>query len=404
MKKIIFSVMLLVVAISMASCGSETIQIAWFADGNETAVMNELLDQYAEETGVQFELVEIAYDNYEQKLSTMVNGGNAPALARVTEGNLNNFQTKILSLDGVYSDDTFKNKFYNTAGELISLPMDVTANGLFVNLDLLDANSVDYPTGDDEVWTWTEFHTEMMKLDGATGVAAPGLIDNKAHRLMPLFVYQTGNVIWENAYTESNLTDAAVVSQLETIMQWYEDGFFDQQAYVTTDSTASMFRSGQYGFHFSGNWNVSGYSDLTFNWTVLPMPTGENGERGTILGGKSLAAFKDSGYEEEAKAFIEWFAEAEQHDYYTENVPFLSPRVGAQADYGDVAAEYAVFLEEIANTSDAAASDWLAQVMIPGMYGIINPFAEEVALNPNDRTALQILTDLETALKAAMTE
>jgi maltose-binding protein MalE len=147
----------------------------------------------------------------------------------------------------------------------------------------------------------------------------------------------------------------------------------------------------------SGNWNVSGYQNLTFNWTVVPMPQGTN--RATILGGKSLAAFANSGAEKAAKNFIEWMAEAEQHDAYTGGVPYLTPRLGAEVDYGNFQAQYDVFLSEIAATDQKYVQDWLDQVMIPGMYPIINQFVEDMA-NPNQtKTALQLLTDLETALK-----
>ena len=147
----------------------------------------------------------------------------------------------------------------------------------------------------------------------------------------------------------------------------------------------------------SGNWNVSGYQNLTFNWTVVPMPQGTN--RATILGGKSLAAFANSGAEDAATDFIAWMAEAEQHDAYTGGVPFLTPRLGAEVDYGDFQAQYDVFLSEIAATDQKYVQDWLNQVMIPGMYDIINAFVEDMA-NPNQtKTALELLTDLETALK-----
>ncbi len=151
----------------------------------------------------------------------------------------------------------------------------------------------------------------------------------------------------------------------------------------------------------SGNWNVSGYQNLDFNWTVVPMPQGTN--RATILGGKSLAAFKGSGVTTEAKAFIAWMATAANHDAFTGAVPYLTPRLGSTVDYGTFATEYAVFLGEIAATNQMYVQDWLAQVMIPGMYPIINQFVEDLA-NPNVATrksVLQLLTDLETALKAA---
>ena len=399
MKKLVLVLALLMSVSFLAGCnGNKTLQMLWWSDGIEGDVMQTLLDEYEVETGVVIEIVPIAYNDYEARLATMISGGEAPALARVTEGHLNNFQDDILSLEGVYNEAGFKNKFISSEGNVISLPMDITANGLFVNIDLLDEYNVDYPTGSDAVWTWAEFEAEMSKLDG-DNVAAPGLYDHQGHRFMSV-VYQAGITVWDEAYTTTNLKSAAAQGAVQRMMDFYEDGFLPRDAYVTKDS-ASLFKTGTYGFHFSGNWNVSNYAsaDLSFEWAVLPMPEGAN--RGTILGGKSLAAFDGSGLEDEAKDFIAWMAEGAQHDRYTEGVPFLTPRVGADVDYGDLDAEYAVFLSEIAATDDSFVEDWLTQVMIPGMYPIINDFAEAVALNPDNETALELLTELEATLIAA---
>lgn len=398
MKKLLSLLVLVVAVFTLAGCQKDkTLQMLWWSDGTEGDVMQTLLDQYEEETGVVIELVPVAYNDYEARLATMISGGEAPALARVTEGHLNNFKDNILPLDDVYDTSGYTNLFFNSDDEAISLPMDITANGLFVNLDLLNEYGVEYPELGEDVWTWDEFHTEMMVLDGQDNVAAPGIFDHQAHRFMPL-MYQNGVEIWDTPYTDSNLTSDAAVEVVQMLMDFYEEGFLPRDAYVTKDS-ASLFRTGQYGFHLSGNWNVSNYQDLDFEWTVVPMP--QNSNRATILGGKSLAAFKDSGLEEEAQDFIAWMAEAEQHDAYTGGVPYLTPRLGAEVDYGDFTAEYNVFLDEIANTDNMYVQDWLNQVMIPGMYPIINQFVEDAA-NGTVGTAEELLAQLEEDLQAAV--
>jgi alpha-1,4-digalacturonate transport system substrate-binding protein len=403
MKKVLGLVFALLVVFVLVGCKEDdkTLQMLWWSDGTEGAVMQTLLDQYEEEEGITIELVSIPYADYETRLATMISGGEAPALARVTEGHLNNFKAQIESLEGVYAKAGFTNLFFNTAGDVISLPMDITANGLFVNTDLTTKYGVNLPTLTD-VWTWAEFETEMNKLRAGIGagdddVVAPGLFDHQAHRFMPLF-YQHGVQLWNTPYSTSNLKSSQAVAALQMLMDFYDEGFLGSQTYVTKNS-ASLFRTGAYGFHMSGNWNVSGYQNLDFEWTVVPMPQGTN--RDTILGGKSLAAFKNSGASAEAKEFIAWMAEAANHDAFTGGVPYLTPRLGSTVDYGTFDAEYAVFLSEIAATNQDYVADWLDQVMIPGMYPIINQFVEDAANPARTKTALQLLTDLETALKAA---
>lgn len=397
MKKVLLLFVAVLAIITLAGCKQEakTLQMLWWSDGTEGDVMQTLLDQYQTETGVTIELVPVAYNDYETRLATMISGGEAPALARVQEGMLNNWQDNIVSLDGVYDATGYTNLFYNHAGNVISLPMDITANGMYVNLDLLNANNISHPTLTD-VWTWDKFETEMSKLDGKTGVTAPGLFDHQGHRYMELF-YQNGMKFWNTPYSSSNWTSAKAQEVTNKIMGWYDSGFLPRDIYVTKNS-ASLFRTGQYGFYMSGNWNVSGFQDLPFNWAVVPMPYFTN--RATILGGKSLAAFDGSGLEKEAKDFIAWMAEGAHHDAYTGGVPYLTPRLGATVNYGDFADQYAVFLDEIAATDQIYVADWLNQVMIPGMYPLINQFVEDAA-NPNHGTALALLTQLDTDLKVA---
>lgn len=400
MKKVLGLVFVLLAVFLLVGCKEDekTLQMLWWSDGTEGTVMQTLLDQYEEEEGIKIELVSIPYADYETRLATMISGGEAPALARVTEGHLNNFKAQIESLEGVYNKAGFTNLFFNAAGDVISLPMDITANGMFVNTELTTKYGVNLPTGS-SVWTWAEFETEMNKLRAGLGddVVAPGLFDHQAHRFMPLF-YQHGIKLWNTPYSASNLKSTQAVATVQMLMDFYDEGFLGSQTYVTKNS-ASLFRTGAYGFHMSGNWNVSGYQNLDFDWTVVPMPQGTN--RATILGGKSLAAFKNSGASTEAKAFIAWMSEAANHDAFTGGVPYLTPRLGSTVDYGTFAPQYAVFLSEIAATNQMYVQDWLDQVMIPGMYPIINQFVEDAANPARTKTALQLLTDLETALKAA---
>ncbi len=404
MKKFLGLVVILLVGFLVIGCQENEeeenvteLQMLWWSDGTEGAVMQNLLDDYKDETGITIELITVPYADYEARLATMISGGEAPALARVTEGHLNNFKEAILSLEGVYNSANFTNLFFNTDGDVISLPMDITANGLFVNLDLVDQYGINLPTGDD-IWTWAEFETEFSKIDGQDQGIYPGIFDHQGHRFMEV-LYQFGVEIWETPYSVSNLTSTEAVNAVSMLMRFYDENFLPQITY-TNNNSAAEFRKGTYGFHMSGNWNVSSYQSITeFDWTVVPMPKGV--ERSTVLGGKSLAAFANSGATKAAKDFIAWMALASHHDAYTGGVPYLSPRLGATVDYGNFTDEYAVFLDEIAATENSNVQDWLYQVMIPGMYPLINDFVKACANPATTKTALELLQDLETALKAA---
>jgi alpha-1,4-digalacturonate transport system substrate-binding protein len=335
--------------------------------------MQTVLDDFKAETGIEVQLVVLAYDDYAAKLKTMIRGGEAPALIRATEGTVMEFKDFLVPLDDVYNADEYTNVFYNKDGQSIILPIDVTANGMFVNYDLFDKYGVVYPKMGDTPWTWAEFEAEMTKLVGKDDVAFPGVFDNKAHRFMPM-VYQFGGKMWETPFTASGLTSDAAVEALTTLQRMNTNGTLDPAVWAGSGKPNELFQTGKYGFHMSGNWFVAAYQELTFNWGVVPMPigNGEGATRSTILGGKGVSAIMESGQEEEAKQFIAYLAKPEVHDKYTGGVPFLSPRLAADLDFGAFQNVYEVFQNEIASTPVENVLDWQKQVDIVGMYPVIN--------------------------------
>ncbi len=407
MKKFFVLFIALFMFFTVAACVDEDreetviIEMMWFSDGNEAEVMASILQQYYRETGVVVMLNPIGWGVYETRLGTMIDGGDQPALIRTTEGVMNNFQEHMVELDGVFDTTGFNNIFMNAAGNPLGLPMDVTANGLYVNFDLLDKYDVNYPVrGDAEIWDWDEFVTEMSKLLGQEDVDYPGLFDHQGHRFMPL-MYQHGVEMWDVPLESMNLTSEAAQDALTVLMDLYEDGIISKEVFTT--GAQELMMTGRYGFHMSGNWFVSYYDDnADFDWGVIPMPTGPEGQRATVLGGKSLSAVKGSGYEQEAKDFIEWFSSAEVHDEYNQFVPFLSARVGANIDFGDLDDVLGMFQDEISATPPSFTSDWVYMTQVPGIYPLINAMTNSAAFDYDTKTALDILETLEAAILAAL--
>jgi len=355
----------------------EPLQMLWWSDGIEGDVMQTVIDDFTAETGIEIQLVTLGWDDYASKLKTMIRGGEAPALIRATEGTVGEFKDFLVPLDDAFDSVEFTNVYYNDDGDTIILPIDVTSNGMYINTDLFDKYGIDYPTLGEEPWTWAEFETEVAKLVG-DDVAYPGVFDNKAHRFMPM-VYQFGGKMWNTPFTDSALTEAPAVEALTTLQRMNTNGTLDPAVWAGSANPKELFQTGKYGFHMSGNWFVAAYQELDFNWAVMPMPIGNGAgaTRSTILGGKGVSAVKESGQEAEALKFIEFLAKAENHDKYTGGVPFLSPRLEADPDYGEFQAAYEVFQNEIASTPVDNVLDWQEQVAIAGMYPIINKAIED---------------------------
>lgn len=400
MKKIFALVIIFMMATVIAACGRNEpdMTMMWFSDGIEGDVMEEILDRYREETGIWIELFEVGWSEYETRLGTMVDANDVPDLIRTTEGVMNNFKDHFVSLDGVYSQSNFTNIFFNDDGNPIGLPMDVTANGLYVNLDLLDKYNVNYPEhngtdwvfdGNTGVWTWTEFIAEMEKLLEKDDVTYPGTFDPQGHRFMPL-IYQQGTKIWDEPFVSTNLTSEAAVTALTLLKDFYDGPLVDSlpiTAWAPGDAPEN-FETGNYGFHMSGNWFASDYAALDFNWTVVPMPTGDDGQRATLLGGKSMSAMQGENVDM-ALEFITWLAEPANHDEFNNGVPFLSARIGADIDFGDLSDAYSVFQDEINATPADYVTDWLQMTQVVGIYPIINAMVQDVAGGMEPLAALE---------------
>ena len=163
---------------ALAEKNSEPLQFIWFSDGNEGDVMQGILDDFEAESGIKVELITVPYGDHETKITTMIQGGKAPALARVT--NPQYFQDFALDLSEVTSADDFIPARVVTMkgsnGKLIAVPVDVTANGIIMNKTLAEKHGVNYPKEGDKVWTWDEFIAEMKKFNGGD-IAYPGVFD-----------------------------------------------------------------------------------------------------------------------------------------------------------------------------------------------------------------------------------
>ncbi len=365
-----------------------TLDVLWFTDGVETEVMKEIMDNYSQENpNVSFNIIEVGFSDLEAKLKTMIAGGQAPALARISNPGLMFQQTvdlagKIGSYDEITSQYMEGLKpYYSSEGHVYGVPMDVTANGIIYNKTLFDQAGVSVPASPEEIWTWEEFEVAIQTVLDKTD-AKYGLVwDNSPHRWSTLMYEFDGQFINDEG-TKATVNEPAAVEALTYFKELHEKGIIPESVWLGGENPNNLFRSGTAAAHFSGNWMVSSYRDITdFEWGVTYSPIAKT--RSSVPGGKYLMAFQGSGVEEEAAKFIEYFMKTENTGKYCEESFFLSPRLdNAELDYEFGADMFAIFSNELANTPDNAALDWSKQKVIPVVYtdikdAIISALLEE---------------------------
>lgn len=347
-----------------------TLDFVWFTDGIEGEVMKEIIKDYeAQNPNVKINLIEVAYKDLNTKLKTMIAGGKPPALARVTDtGHFVN-QAVVLN-DYVGNVDEFTSQFidsikpyYVVDGNVIAVPMDVTANGLIYNKTLFDKAGVKVPQSPEEIWTWDEF-VAALKQVMEKGGAKYGLVwDFTPHRYTTL-LYQFGGSIFNEDGTKAAINNEAGVKALEYFVKLHRDGIIPESVWLGGENPNNLFRTGTVAAHLAGNWMLSNYREIkNFEWGVTYMPKAVR--RSSVPGGKYVMAFKGSGVEDEAVEFMKYLASKEVNGKFCRDSLFISPRKdNAQLDYAFGKEMFEIFADELANTPPEAANDWSRQELV----------------------------------------
>ena len=362
-----------------ASGEVKTLDMFWFADGAETDAMKKLIAEYEElNPDIRINLLEVPFAEMENKIMMSVSGGEAPALSRTTETIISAVHEAPLDLGDYVDREEFLSQFmpsienyYVVNGKICAAPTDVTANGMIYNKTAFEKAGVEVPTDPDDVWTWDEFVEAVKKVMQDGGVQYGLVIDNPTHRWATI-MYQFGGHFLSEDGPDFNRQEN--IDAINFTKKLFDDGIIPKSTWLGGEDPNNMFRSGQVAVHLSGNWMLTNYHDniKDFEWGVTYMPKQKN--RSSVPGGKQLAAFKDTGVEQEAVDFIQFVTSKEANEQYCRESLFLSPRLdNAEIEYPFGEEYFAVFANELANTVPDASYD----MGYPGFTGKINPSQKE---------------------------
>lgn len=369
--------LLSVIMVALTACGSSssqskkevTLDYLWFTDGIEGEVMKGLIKEYQDKNpNIKINLIEVAFKDLTTKLKTMLSGGQPPALARMTDTGA--FANQAVDLTS-YVDKTFTDQFvdsikpyYVVNNKIIGAPMDLTANGILYNKTLFNKAGVKVPTDPNNVWTWDEYAAALKQVMEKGGAKYGMVWDFTPHRWSTL-LYQFGGSMISADGTKPAINSPEGVQALDYFKKLHKDGIIPESVWLGSENPANLFRSGTVATHFSGNWNLSSYKDITnFEWGVTYMPKAKI--RSSVPGGKYLMAFKGSKVEKEAAEFIKWATSKEINSKYNKDSLFISPRKdSAKLDYAFGKEMFEVFANELANTTPLAANDWSRQTVVP---------------------------------------
>lgn len=273
-----------------------------------------LFDGYeAANPNVQIEPVDILADDYPQKVTTMLAGGDTTdvlTMKNVTDYSryANNGQLQEINsvVDKLDKDKLAGLDAFNLQGKYFAVPYRQDFWLLYYNKDLFKAAGIDDPKD----LTWEKYSEIAKKLTTTA--------DGKK-------VYGTYHHIWRSVVQAI----AAAQNGGDQISGDY--GFFEEQYNTALDlqksgatldfgtaksqktSYRTMFESGQAAMMPMGTWYISALAaakkagKTNVNWGLAPLPQKDaNGKVITFGSPTAFAVNKNAAHSDEAKKFIEW--------------------------------------------------------------------------------------------------
>lgn len=285
---------ILLAAGALAGCGGDgdgggavTLQVAGSAE--ELAAYRELVAAYAQATGGEAELIEVAdRDANVQKLSTAFAGGTPPDVFLVNYRNFASFAARgaidpagprldasdVLDRDAYYPEPL---EAFAYDGTLQCMPQNVSSLVVYYNRDLFRAAGLDDPAPD---WTYEDFRAAAIALteplDEQEPVRTYGAgVDPEVVRLAP-FVWSAGGDLVDDpddpgAFTLDTPAGRAGLQAFLDIQGGDRTAPFEEE--VEAKALDERFLDGELGMYLSSRRDVPTFRTIEgFDWDVAAFP------------------------------------------------------------------------------------------------------------------------------------
>ncbi|WP_211228475.1 ABC transporter substrate-binding protein [Glycomyces tenuis] len=317
---------------ALTACGSgdsgddgTLTMVVWGGDVDKQTYQERVDLLEAENPDIKIDLQLIPSDQYEQKVQTMIAGGDGPDIMQVAE-NVNSYSSKnqLVPLDEyVESSGLDLEQRFGPVGDLYSyedqtyaIPDRSGAMIVYYNKDLFDAAGVEYPTAE---WTQEDAQAAMERLTipgeqwgyGGAGWWAQWWS----------FAYQNGGQIVDDS-GRPTVNSPEVVEAL----QWANDLTHVHHVVPTAAEYADMgpdmggdpaFAAGKVAMNTTGFWAIGGLIESDVNWGIAPMWGGE--QQAVSAFGSGLAVTRDAENPEQAFEAIDFLTDAPAQEIIIDN-------------------------------------------------------------------------------------
>lgn len=289
-------------------------------DNNQKDGLQEIMDDWSEESGVDVEIQVIAWDEYWTLLEAGAAGGTLPDVFWMHSNNAQKFMDNDILLDltdrieasetidlGNYYSDIVD--LYSLEGKQYAMPKDIDTIALWYNKTMFDEAGVAYP---DDTWTWeTLYETakELTKDDGSQYGYAMNTGNNQDSYYNAIYAYD-GYII-NDEKTESGYDNPNTIEAMELFERMMREGLTPDLQTLSENGTDVLFNSGKVAMITQGSWMVPGFKNNEYaveHADIAVLPMGPDGKRVSIYNGLGWAASAEGEHPESAWDLIEYLS------------------------------------------------------------------------------------------------
>lgn len=234
-----------------------------------------------------------------------------------------------------------------TDNKIYGLPHNSNCLALLVNMDLLRAAGIkEAPTNVDAfaeaVAATTDKRTQTYGFAMSVGSTEEGTF-----QILPwLMSIRNGE-----STTIADLTADSAVAGLQMLGEFAANGYMSKQATSWGQADAySQFVNGKVAICEIGSWHLANIDKEigdTFDYQVVPLPTGDVGTSTSTLGGEIIGVCAGTQHKAEAVTFVEYMCSAQAQEDWVAVAGKLPTRRDVTPAYTHDAEWFAVFQEEM---------------------------------------------------------
>ncbi|MCL2821080.1 MAG: sugar ABC transporter substrate-binding protein [Oscillospiraceae bacterium] len=312
------------------SSGRVELVFALWGDPAELETTQEALDVFNDmQDRIRVTAIQIAQEEYSERLLTMAAGGNMPDCGMVDERTAIGWTREglILPID-IYAGQPSKPKdgiTFKDNGQTVAYSVASEVLGLWFNKDMFDAAGVPYPPATLETaWQWDEFIEVAKQLTFDANGNTPNDPDFDARNIVQYGAYVncwawqmevwalSNGGRWYSQDGKSIVFDAAAIEGMQNVYDLYlvhnvapfNAGQEDNGWWFSIGAgNVAMGTDGQWSTGFAGD------SDIDYGVAVLPYMK----QQANITAGGPVAVFADTDHPDEAAEFLRWYSDPENN-------------------------------------------------------------------------------------------